>query len=102
PESAPPDIRSRLVYLTLPPDVPVGDPSNQHQIERWKAINPQLPVEDISAFLTSHPKYYVMDTRSSDDTPATYLLKGHLIQLADQSGDVLIYKSRLSSETAGW
>jgi len=101
-ESAPPDIRSRLVYLTLPPEVPVGDPTNQHQIERWKAINPQLPVEGVSAFLASHPKFYVMDTRSSDDTPATYLLEGHLIQLAAQSGEVLIYKSRLPSEPAGW
>jgi 4-amino-4-deoxy-L-arabinose transferase-like glycosyltransferase len=92
-ESAPPDIRSRLVYLTLPPGVQAADPTNEHQIERWKAIDPSLPVESAAEFLKRNPEYYVLDTRLSDDTLTTYLLDRHLIDLASQANHVMIYKS---------
>ena len=101
-ESAPADIRSRLIYLTPPPTVQVPDVTNQHQIERWKALNPNLPVDDTSEFLRLHPKFYLVDTRSSDDTPATYLLSKRLVELTAQPGNVLLYKSRSPSDPDGW
>ena len=92
-ESAPPDIRSRLVYLTLPPGVHAADPTNEHQIERWKAINPSLPVESAAEFLKRTPEFYVLDTRLSDDALTNYLLDRHLIELTSQANGVMIYKS---------
>jgi hypothetical protein len=92
-EAAMPEVRSRLVYLTLPPEVPVSDLTNQHAIERWKVINPRLPVENMGDFLKSHPKFYVLDWQSSDDTPAAYLLSRHLITLTARSNGTLIYAS---------
>jgi hypothetical protein len=96
-ESAPPDIRSRLVYLTLPPGVPAADPTNEHQIERWKAIDPSLPVESLTQFLQRNSSFYVLDTRLSDDALTTYLLDRHLIDLTSQANNVMIYKSHALS-----
>jgi hypothetical protein len=101
-ESAAPDVRSRLVYLTLPPDAIVADRTNEDQIRRWKAINSDLPVQNISTFLEANPKFYVLDTRSSDDAPAGWLLTRHLIELADQVDGVFIYKSRLPPAPSAW
>ena len=99
-ESAPPDIRSRLVYVTLPPGVQAGDPTNEHQIERWKAIDPSLPVENVAEFLKRTPRFYVLDTRLSDDALTAYLLGRHLIDLTSQANNVMIYESR-SLSTSG-
>jgi hypothetical protein len=96
-ESAPAEIRSRLVYLTLPPGVQAADPTNEHQIERWKAIDPSLPVESVAEFLKRTPEFYVLDTRLSDDALTTYLLDRHLIELTSQANHVMIYKSHLLS-----
>jgi len=93
-ESAPPEIRSRLVYLTLPPGVQSADPTNEHQIERWKAIDPSLPVESVAEFLQRNEGFYVLDTRLSDDALTNYLLDRHLIDLTSQANNVMIYKSR--------
>jgi hypothetical protein len=92
-ESAPTDIRSRLVYLTLPPGLQAADPTNEHQIERWKAIDPSLPVESAAEFVQRNPEFYVLDTRLSDDTLTGYLLDRHLIDLTSQANNVMIYKS---------
>jgi hypothetical protein len=101
-EAAPPGVRSRLVYLTLPRGVKAADPTNQNQIERWKTINPNLRVENVDEFLRSNPRFYVFDTRQSDDTPATYLLDKHVIELTSQANGILIYKSRSASAADEW
>ncbi len=98
-ESASAEIRSRLVYLTLPPEVPASDPINQHAIERWKVINPNVPVDDLDDFLKSHSRFYVLDQQSSDDTPASYLLSKHLIVLVARYDGSLIYRSCSPSQS---
>jgi hypothetical protein len=92
-EAADPAIRRRVVYLTVPAGTDMGDPTAQHQIERWKEINPRLPVEGVEEFLLKNPKFYVVDRQSSDDTPARYLLRQGKIQLVDMVGKTLIYRS---------
>jgi hypothetical protein len=93
-EGARSEIKSRIAYVTLPEGTPSGDLTNEHQIERWKAINPNLLVEDSDRFLRENPEFYVVDMQTSDDTPAHYLLEKHRIELVDQVGNTLIYKSR--------
>ncbi|MDR5730163.1 MAG: glycosyltransferase family 39 protein [Terriglobia bacterium] len=101
-ESAPAQIRSRLVYLIVPSSVPVGDITNEHVIMRWKKINPKLPVENTAPFLAAHKKFYVLDERTSDDTPAVYLASEHLIDLWAQVNGGLIYRSHPSSSSETW
>lgn len=93
-ESSPAAIRSRFVYVTLPEETPIGDPTNEHQIERWKAINPTLPVESVTEFLQQNPRFYLVDWQTSDDTPVRYLLGLHRIELEQQAGKTLVFRSR--------
>jgi hypothetical protein len=94
-EGARSEIKSRIAYMTLPEGTPSGDLTNEHQIKRWKAINPNLFVEDSDRFLRENANFYVVDMQTSDDTPAHYLLEKHRIELVDQVGNTLIYKSRV-------
>lgn len=95
-ESAPEYIRSRLYYLTLPPDVKLPDPTVVHQLLRWKAINQNLPVEALSTFLKSHREFYVLDTHAgTDDTPFDYMVQKGLIDLKFRfPGEVLLFRSK--------
>lgn len=101
-ESAPPDFRSRLVYLVVPPDAAVGDATNQHAIMRWKILRPSLPVENAEEFLRKHDRFYVLDERTADDTPATFLLRTHKIGPWVEINGAIIYRSRSSSTTNLW
>jgi hypothetical protein len=101
-EGAPPNFRARLVYLVVPPSVPVGDPTDEHEVIRWKVIDPKLPVEDATAFLANHPKFYVLDERTADDTPARYLLSKGYIEPWKQIGGAVIYRSRPSDASNRW
>jgi len=104
-EQLPAAQRNRIVYLTLPTNVRFGDPTNEHQVERWKAINPDLPVEGVSKFLRQNPKFYAVNfainMKGSDATQADYLLSRHLIQLVSEKGNALIYKSVPTSPATG-
>jgi hypothetical protein len=97
-EAATPDIRARLLYLIPPSGITVGDLTNQHEIQRWKTIVPGLPVENMTEFLQSNRPFYVLDQQTSDDSPAVYLVREHLIELISQSDGILIYASRPQSE----
>jgi hypothetical protein len=101
-ESLPPEIRSRIFYVTLPDSIPIGDPTNEHQIERWKTIDPSLQVEDVDQFVQRTPRFYVIDFQTSDDTQAQYLLKRHLIQWASQTDGMVVYKSSTPGDSRNW
>ena len=100
-ESAAPEIRDRLVYLTLPPETYIGDATNMHAIERWKAINPKLPVENIDQFVAENPKFYVVDRQTSDDAPTPYLIGRGRIELTDKVAGTLVFQSRPLAAVAG-
>jgi len=99
-DSAPPEFRSRLVFLFTPPGVPIGDASDQHIIKRCTRVYPQLPVNDVAPFLAANPEFYVLDERTSDDTPATYLLQMHKIAVWKKISGAIIYRS-ISLTAAG-
>lgn len=91
--SAPQQFRSRLVYFLVPSGTPVGDATNQHFVERCSRIYPFLPVVD-TAFLKSHPDFYVLDERTADDTPANYLLHMQSTVLWKTINGAEIFRSR--------
>lgn len=101
-ESAPVQFRSRLVYLIPPQNVPVGDPTNQHEVMRWKTIVPNLPVENASEFLRTHSRFYVLDERTADDTPATYLLKEQRIDQWRIVNGAVLYRSHPAAPAGSW
>jgi Dolichyl-phosphate-mannose-protein mannosyltransferase len=101
-ESAPVAFRSRLVYLIVPPEVAIGDATNLHAIMRWKKIRPDLPVENARTFLSEHGRYYVLDERTADDTPATFLLREGKIDPWDEVSGAMLYRSRPSSLSDAW
>ena len=79
-EQSPQAVRSRIVYLVLPPGVPMGDPTNEHQIQRWKAIDPSLAVEGVEQFLSGNSRFYVIDYPGSDGTLVQFLKQRRLIR----------------------
>lgn len=58
-ENAGPGVARRLVYLTADDEAALGDPTNEHQVERWKSIDPKLNVQIGAAFFAAH-KSFVM------------------------------------------
>lgn len=96
-ESAPIRFRSRLVYLVVPSDVPVGDSVNEHAILRWKTIRPDLPVENSGEFLLKCRKFYVLDERTADGSPARYFSSLNLIDSWKTIHGAVIYRSRPES-----
>ena len=49
---------ARTTFLDTP-GMPSGDPTNAHQVLRWKAIDPRLRVENATAFLCRTPVFYL-------------------------------------------
>ncbi len=48
---------ARLVYLTAPHETDLGDPTNEHQVERWKTIDPRLAVVPAADFFAAHRQF---------------------------------------------
>ena len=94
-ESAPDEIRRRLVYVRMPDDVIHRDPTVVNQLYRWKTIDPTLPIQNADAFLHENQDFFVLDTHSgTDDTPLNYFLDKHRIHLVRQFDDgTLLFKS---------
>lgn len=49
---------ARITFLDTP-GAPSGDPTNAHQVLRWKAIDPRLRAENATAFLCRTPAFYL-------------------------------------------
>lgn len=67
----PPKSARRLVYLDLA-SAPSGDPTNRHQVQRWKSIDPALPVIEARRFLCRTPRFVLLTDPfgGTDDVPA--------------------------------
>lgn len=91
--ASPAAFRSRLVYLTLPPDYLANDATDAYSVLSWKSIDPSLPVESSLSFLQKNTQFYVLDEQAGDDTPAIYLLRNHRIQPWQTVSTARIYQS---------
>ncbi len=63
----PPSQTRNIVYLDLP-DVPAGDPTNMHQVERWKVIDPRLRVVNAQRFVCTTPRFRLL-TEPDEELP---------------------------------
>jgi len=64
--NSPPAIARRLVFLQVP-GIVADDPTNRHQVERWKVIDPGLPVVDARDFLCANPEFLMLFDPSGSD-----------------------------------
>lgn len=65
-----PAIAKRIVYLDLP-DIVSDDPTNRHQVERWKVINPSLKSVNAQKFICSNRQFLLFSDpeEGQDDIP---------------------------------
>ena len=65
-----PSIVRRAKYINLPNTASI-DPTNRHQVERWKVIRPELPVIDAMPFVCSTPVFLLFHDpiEGPDDLP---------------------------------
>jgi len=72
-ENAGPEVARRLVYLIDADESELGDPTNEHQVRRWKIIDPSLPVMSADAFLAGHPSFLVFrDPDAAAEPPSLF------------------------------
>lgn len=66
----PAPVTKRIVYLDLPGARSV-DPTNRHQVERWKMIDKALPMVDAHEFVCETPRFLLLTEPidGSDDMP---------------------------------
>lgn len=69
----PAKVTRRLIYVDLP-DFPTKDPTNMHQVERWKAIDGTLRVINGAKFICATPRFLLLtDAGSADDELPAWL-----------------------------
>lgn len=79
-EAAPPSLKSRLVYVDLPPGANSDlDPTNEHHVDRWHQIRPDLRVMSAKEFFAHNPRFYVFHTSASIYVITDWLLNRNLI-----------------------
>jgi hypothetical protein len=93
-EAVPKEMKSRLVYVDAPPGVVSPDPTNEHHVDRWHLIRPDLKVVSAKDFFAQNPRFYLYHTRISTDVITTWLMQQHLIgrPIAEQ-GDAWLFEA---------
>ena len=100
-EFAPDSIKARLHYLTDPPNTKLADPTNENQIKRWYAINPQLQVSTTSEFFQHTKRFLVLHSENSSDALTPWLVKNSLIRRPlVHVGDAWLFEAVSSAEPA--
>jgi hypothetical protein len=98
-EDAAPAIGDRIRYLEPPAGTISPDPTNQHQVERWKTIAPQLAVSNRAEFLKSNSRFLLFaDTSSIDLLPALLIGQGSRLHVIARVGDA--YLAEVESATS--
>ena len=72
-EAADPALRRRLVFLRVP-GAESPDPTNEHQVERWAPIRPDLAIEDLDTFLAANRHFYLLGDSEAKDVVTTYFV----------------------------
>jgi hypothetical protein len=72
-ENTDPNTAARLVYLTAPDESEFGDPTNEHQVERWKTINSRLAVGPAAPFFAAHRTFLLFrDPDAAAEVPSLF------------------------------
>lgn len=64
-EAASPDLKSRFVYVDLPPGTPSPDPTDEHHVDRWHRIRPDLRIMSAQNFFAHNPHFYIFHSSQS-------------------------------------
>jgi hypothetical protein len=78
-EAAPPSLKSRLVYVDLPPGAKTLDSTNEHHVDRWHQIRPDLKVMRANEFFAHNSRFYVFHIRASIYVITDWLIDRRLI-----------------------
>ncbi len=73
-EAAPPDLRRRLVFLRATGETS-PDPTNEHQVERWAAIRPDLAIEDLDKFMAGNRSFYLLGNSDPKDVVTDHFIR---------------------------
>ncbi len=92
-ESAGPQLRRRLVFLSTP-GIASPDPTNQHQVERWRPLRPDLDIADFDSFLASHKTFYLFASANLKDVVTARLIDAGAIGKVDGNA--------LETDTESW
>jgi len=72
-ENTDPKTAARLIYLTAPNESALGDPTNEHQVERWKRINPGLAVAPATPFFAGNRSFlWFSDPDAAAEAPSLF------------------------------
>jgi hypothetical protein len=86
-EAAEPALARRLVFLTSPRGVVSPDPTNEHQVERWRQIRPDLAIADPETFLAHADGFLVFHDSSAVDVLPEWLVGRGLLEPARAHDD---------------
>ena len=73
-EAAPADLRRRLVFLRMTGETS-PDPTNEHQVERWAAIRPELAIEDLGKFVAGNRSFYLLGDSDMKDVVTDHFIR---------------------------
>jgi hypothetical protein len=83
-ESAPPDVRNRLVYVAMPKGLQNPDPEPQVYANLWKRFRPDLAVFSAEDFFSRIPSFYVLCTESRREAMTDWLKAHGGLSLSDR------------------
>ncbi len=93
-EALPRELKDRLVYVDAPAGAINPDPTNEHLVDRWRLIKPDLKVVKATDFFAEHPHFYVFHTSESTDTITPWLIQQHLIdKTVAEHEDALLFEA---------
>ncbi|HTU56343.1 MAG TPA: hypothetical protein VMF62_20430, partial [Acetobacteraceae bacterium] len=88
-------IARRLVFVKAPPGIASPDPTNQHILERWKTVLPDLPVVSTGAFMRAHRRFLVFSDESAVDLlPAWLAQHGYRLDILARAGDAWLSEAQ--------
>ena len=81
----------RLFYLKSPAGTASPDPTNEHQVERWKTIAPNLAVMDVAPFVAAHRRFVLFrDASAVDLLPGLLAGRGYRLSEIARDGDAYL------------
>lgn len=78
-EATEPALRRRLVFLSISGAVS-SDPTDEHQVERWKPLRPDLAILDIGSFVAVHKAFYLFSSAELKDVVTNHFVQSGEIQ----------------------
>jgi hypothetical protein len=90
---------ARLVYLTAPDEDELGDPTNEHQVERWKTIDPRLAIGPAAPFLAAHRQFLLFrDPDAAAEVPSLFDPDDAKVEFVAKTGSATLSRVTLGGD----